>query len=283
MDNTNVDFIQGKVNKIKKECLDMCIKAGKGHLTSAFSCAEIAAVLYYSVMNYDVKNPDWEDRDRFIMSKNHGSVITYPILADLNFIQKDELSTFMQGGSRLGSHSNKDIPGVEFSGGSLGIGFGIAAGLAYAAKMDKKEWFTFAILGDGECYEGSVWETAMFAAHNQLNNLIAIVDRNGLSILGFTEDLLRLEPLGEKWNAFGWDVLRVNGHDISSLLEVFGNAKSRKSSRPLCIIADTIKGKGIDFMVNQPFMHGAAPTGDKVPLAYSQLETDAKKGVAIHE
>jgi transketolase len=271
----NIDFIQNKVHKIKRECLDMCVKAGQGHLTSAFSCAEIVSVLYYAVMRYDVQNPKWEDRDRFIMSKNHGSVITYPILADLGYIAKEKLDTFMKDGGLLGPHSKYTIDGIEFSGGSLGIGIGVATGLAYGAKINHKEWLTFALLGDGECYEGSVWEAAMFAGHSQLKNLIVIVDRNGLAANDFTENIVRLEPFRDKWSAFGWDVLEVDGHNIAALLDVFGNIHSRGFSKPLCIIANTIKGKGISFMINEPFMHGRIPKGQDIDKAYAELASDA--------
>jgi transketolase len=277
----NISFIQDKVNIIKKECLRICVKAGKGHVTSAFSCAEIVAVLYYSAMRYDVENPNWEDRDRFIMSKNHGSVIIYPILSDLGFIGEEELNTFMSDGSEFGAHTKLTTDGMDFSGGSLGMGLGIAAGLAYAAKMDRKKWFTFALLGDGECYEGSIWEAAMFAGHNQLQNLIAIVDRNGLSATGFTEKMLRLEPLADKWTSFGWDVIEINGHDISALLDIFEKIRVRNSQKPMCIIANTVKGKGISFMINQPFMHGMAPAGDNIARAYTELDADIIKGNSL--
>jgi transketolase len=206
------------------------------------------------------------------MSKNHGSVITYPILADLGFIQEEELSTFLQDGSRLGSHSKENVPGVEFSGGSLGIGLGIAAGMAYGAKMNRETWLVFVLVGDGECYEGSIWESAMFAGHNDLNNLIAIVDRNYMCVTDYTENMLRLEPLEEKWRAFNWDVVRINGHNHEEILKALSDIRSFRRTKPLCIIADTIKGNGLDFMSNKLLMHGVAPMGEYADKAMAQLE-----------
>ncbi len=264
--------IKLKVNWAKHKVLDMCCAAGKGHLTSAYSCAEVIAVLYYAVLRLDPKVPNWKIRDRFIMSKNHGSLMTYPILADLGFLEENELKTFMQDGTRLGGHSKLGIPGVEFSGGSLGIGLGVATGLAYAAKMDQEDWMTFCLVGDAECYEGAIWEAAMLAAHQQLNNLVLIIDRNRLGITGFTEDLLQLEPLSDKWRAFGWDVCDVNGHDVHMLLDVFTTIRERRNQKPLAVISHTVKGHGIDFMSDAPLCHGVSPQGIDQERAYAQLE-----------
>jgi transketolase len=275
MDSSMIQFVKKKRNQAKRKCLEICINAGKGHITSAFSCAEIVSVLYYSIMQYDIKRPHWQGRDRFIMSKNHGSIITYPILADLGFFNMSEIDTFLQNGSKFGMHSKKNIPGIDFSGGSLGIGLGVASGLAYFAKASHEDWLTFALLGDGECYEGSIWESAMFAGHNELYNLIAIIDRNNLSANNFTEKALRLEPFADKWHSFGWEVREVAGHDITALLEVFKDVRTRRG-QPLCIIANTIKGKGIEYMHNQPFLHGKTPTGEKAKTAFEQLEADIK-------
>lgn len=270
----NIDKLTKKCNEIKQKCLEMCINAGSGHVTSAFSCAEIVTALYYHIMNYDNKNPNWESRDRFIMSKNHASVITYPILADLGFINEEELSTFLKNGSRLGSHSKSNIMGVDFSGGSLGIGLGVASGMAYAAKMNLETWMTFAIVGDGECYEGSIWEAAMFAGHNNLNNLVTIIDRNYMCVTDFTENMLRLESLEDKWKAFGWDVITINGHKFDEIINAMSGIRSRKSVKPLCIIAETVKGNGIDFMSNQLFMHGVAPKGKYAEEALRQIGSE---------
>jgi transketolase len=272
MNEQKAVFIRQKTSEAKMRTFTMCVDAGKGHLTSAYSCAEIIAVLYYDVMRHDPQNPTWENRDRFIMSKNHGTVIQYPFLADLGYFPEEELGTYMQDGGRLAGHSYRVVEGIDFSGGSLGIGLGVGAGLAYAAKMDSHDWLTFVLIGDGECYEGSIWEAAMFASHNKLGNLVAILDRNGLACTDFTESMLRLEPLGKKWQAFGWDVKHVDGHDVNGLLAVFQDIHCFNSERPLVIIAETVKGNGIDFMCNNPFAHGQVPTGDNITHAYAQLE-----------
>jgi transketolase len=264
--------IKAKVCNGKRKVLDMCVSANKGHLTSAFSCAEIVSVLYYSVMRVNPKQPNWDKRDRLIMSKNHGSLMLYPILADLGFFPESELDTFMRDGTRLGGHSKLALEGIDFAGGSLGIGLGVGVGLAYAAKMDENDYLTFVVIGDGECYEGSIWEAAMVAAHNRLGNLVAILDRNRLSCTDFTEKILRLEPLEEKWQAFGWDVCRVNGHDIDALRASLDGLRNRVGDKPRMVIADTVKGHGIDFMSDAPLCHGLAPEKGSEARAYSQLE-----------
>lgn len=269
-----VQEMNGKINVAKRKVLDMCVAAGKGHVTTAYSCAEVVAVLYYAIMRIDPLNPAWEERDRFIMSKNHGSVMAYPILADLGFFDVAELDAFMADGTRLGGHSKLCLPGVDFAGGSLGIGLGVAVGLAYAAKMDQKDWLTYCLIGDAECYEGSIWEAAMLAGHHKLGNLVTILDRNRLGVTGFTEDLLRLEPLADKWSAFGWDVKEVDGHNIEELLSVLSNIRERKGTKPLMIIAHTIKGHGIDFMSNAPRCHGEPPKAKDIERAYTQLEVN---------
>lgn len=259
-----------KVLKVKKKCLDMCIAAGAGHVTSAFSCVEIVATLYYEVMNINPQKPFWEDRDRFVMSKNHASVITYPVLEDLGFLSKGSCDTFLQDGSPIGIHTKQTVPGVDFCGGALGIGIGVACGLAYAAKLDKKSWLTFCLVGDGECYEGSVWEAAMFASAKDLNNLVVFVDRNQLCITDFTEKMLPLESLPRKWDAFGWEVREINGHDTKQIKNALGDVRQR-TEKPLCIIANTIKGNGVSFMENQPLWHGRAPIKENAQEAQREV------------
>ena len=211
---TDIKELEMKVQEIKYKCLELCVKAGQGHVTSAFSAAEIVVSLYYSIMNYKVEDPNWDERDRFIMSKNHGSVITYPILQDVGFIDKDNEIVLMGDGSVFGAHSKDSVPGVEFSGGSLGIGLGVACGMAYAGKMKKSQSRYFTIVGDGECYEGSIWESLMFAGHNQLNNLVMFVDRNQMTVTDYTEHMLKLEPLRDKISAFGFETREIDGHNV---------------------------------------------------------------------
>jgi len=258
---------------IRKTMLEMCIKAGTGHVTSSLSCIDILVALYYGkVLRFDPKNPNWENRDRFILSKGQASPALYTILADLGYFDKKELRKFAQKDGKFGVHLQQDVPGIEITSGSLGHGFGIAAGLALGAKMNRQLHLVFALLGDGECYEGSIWETAMFASHNKLNNLVAIVDRNYLCVTDFTENLVELEPMGDKWLSFGWEVCRLDGHSFENMLEILKTVRSRRSSRPLLIIADTIKGEGIECLSNIPLWHGLAPKGKDAQMCRVDLE-----------
>jgi len=279
----NIEFIRKKVRKAKRKALDMCVNAQKGHITSALSCAEILAVLYYGIMRIDPKYPQWEKRDRFIMSKNHATLMQYPILADFGFFDEEELMTFSGGsggeydGTRVGSHSKLGFPGIDYAGGSLGIGLGVAAGLAYGIRESEIDARVYCLIGDGECYEGSVWESAMFASHNKLNNLTVILDRNQIAVTDFTEKMVRLEPLADKWESFGFNVFEANGHSISDLLKIFTDIRECSDERPAIIIANTIKGKGIDFLENAMFRHGIAPKPNEIDKAYSSLVTEVIK------
>lgn len=268
----NITELKKKAKYIRNQVLDMCVKAGTGHVNSAFSCTEIMVALYYGdILRFNPENPEWRDRDRFILSKGHASVLLYPILADLGFFPKDELNRFNQADGIFGVHLQQDVPGVEITSGSLGHGFGVAAGLALAAKKNRELWMTFALLGDGECYEGSIWETAMFASHNRLNNLIAIVDRNHLCATDFTENIVGLEPMDEKWKSFGWKVVNINGHSFEEILEALRGFRSRKSPQPLMIIADTRKGKGLEFLSDVPLWHSLAPKDQQAIDAKNEL------------
>lgn len=264
--------LEKKANYIRNQVLDMCVRAGTGHVTSSFSCTEILVALYYGrILRYDASNPKLEDRDRFILSKGHASPLLYAILADLGFFPESEIWKFCQLDGRFGVHLQNDVPGVEITAGSLGHGLGIAAGIALAAKMDKELYTTFTLLGDGECYEGSVWEAAMFAGHHELNNLIAIVDRNWLCVTDFTEDCVRLNPLDKKWESCGWTVITINGHSFEDIFSALDGFRSRRLNKPLIIIANTIKGKGVSFMENQPLWHGIAPMGKEAEMAKIEL------------
>jgi transketolase len=280
MNSDRLDLIRSKSKWAKRKALEMCANAGKGHLTSALSCAEILATLYYGVMRVDPRRPDWDGRDRFIMSKNHAALMQYPILADLGFFPQDELATFLCGSeaesaaTRIGTHSKLGLPGIDFSGGSLGIGIGVAAGLAYGLRASGNPAAVFCLIGDGECYEGSVWEAAMFAAHNGLPNLTVIIDRNKMAVTDFTENMLRLEPLADKWISFGFDVRQIDGHDIGRLLAAFTDKEGRDRRKPLAIIADTVKGKGVDFLENACFRHGVAPKPNEIEAAMLSLDKE---------
>lgn len=265
-----------KAHELRKKVLDTCIRAKTGHVTSSLSCAEILTVLFHGgVLRYDPQQPDWPDRDRFILSKGQASPMLYTVLADVGYFDEAQLKTFAQKDGPFGVHLQQSVPGAELTCGSLGQGFGFAAGLALAAKMNLKNHLVFTLLGDGECHEGSIWETAMFAAHNRLNNLVAILDRNYQCVLDFTENFLGLEPLDKKWESFGWHVIRVEGQSIPALLEAFRGLRSRRHPNPTIIIADTTKGAGVDFMSCVPLWHGAAPAGDEATQALAELERNS--------
>lgn len=265
--------LEEKALEIRKTTLDVCIKAGTGHVTSSMSCIDIMVALYYGdVMRVDSENPEWPERDRFILSKGQASPALYTILADKGYYSKEELNRFAQKDGMFGVHLQHSVPGVEITTGSLGQGLGVAAGIALGAKMSRKLYLTISLIGDGECYEGSVWETAMFASHHKLNNLIFIMDRNYLCATDFTENLIELGEMEDKWRSFGWDTLRIDGHDMAQVLGSLQNLRCRKSTKPLIIIADTVKGEGIESMSNIPLWHGAAPKAEFAEQCKSDLD-----------
>lgn len=269
----SIDELKKKTIEIKRKCLDMCINAGAGHITSAFSCADIVVALYYNIMN--LTREDGELRDRFIMSKNHGSIITYPILEDLGYLEKGETETFLRNGSKLGTHSKISVPGVDFAGGSLGIGLGVAAGMAYSAKVNREPWNVYTIIGDGECYEGSIWESAMFAGFQQLNNLVVFLDRNNLCVTDYTEEMLAFGDMSDKWRSFGWNVKTIDGHNMEEIIDSVKDIPAKRQQRPLCVLCNTVKGNGIDFMSNRLLLHGVTPKGQWADLAREQLQKEA--------
>lgn len=264
--------LKKKANWVRNQTLEMIASAGKGHIGGAFSCTDILVTLYYGkILRFDSSHQNWSERDRFILSKGHAGTALYTILADLGFFTVSELRKFGQRGCLLGAHPDNKIPGIEADTGALGHGLGIAAGLALSAKMDKKDYMTVVLLGDGECYEGSVWESAMFASHHRLKNLVAIVDRNSLCATDFTEDCNRLEPFCDKWKSFGWEVIVVDGHSFEELLTAFKDFRLRKGEQPLVIVAKTIKGKGVSFMENNPSWHHTVPKGKELEIARKEL------------
>ncbi|MFA5163778.1 MAG: transketolase [Patescibacteria group bacterium] len=267
-----IDYLKFKASWIRKKILEMAVKSGGGHIAPSFSCVEILTALYYcGILNVDPKRPRWPGRDRFILSKGHAALALYAILADKGFFPRSKLMTFTQAGSSLGGHIENNVPGVEALSGSLGHGLCIAAGISLAAKMDQKKHFAIALLGDGECHEGAVWEAAMFASQQRLNNLVAIIDHNGLSATDFLNNYLKVEPLDGKWKSFGWEVRIIDGHSYREILSSFSDIRRRKSERPLAIIALTTKGKGISFMENKPIWHFRVPTGKELRMAREEL------------
>lgn len=272
---TSMDFLEQKARWVRRQIVEMVFSAKKGHIGGALSCTDILVSLFYgNILRYDPKDPGWPGRDRFIMSKGHSGIALYTILADLGFFPLSELATFCGNGTMLGGHPDRNIPGVEADSGSLGHGLGIGAGLALCAKMDHRDSRTVVLVGDGECYEGSVWEAAMFAGHHQLGNLSVIVDRNRQCVTDFTEDCVRLEPLAAKWDAFGWEVRSVDGHSCKEILKALQPIRNRRDGKPLAIIADTIKGRGISFMERQLHWHHGIPGPDELNRAMKELDAD---------
>ena len=272
METEKIHKLKEKANWIRQRVLEMITNAGKGHIGGAFSCADILAVLYYGdVLRFQAANPDWVDRDRFILSKGHSSAALYVILSDLGYFPSAELNNFQKENCILGAHPGLKVPGIEADSGSLGHGLGIGAGLALNAKLDKKEYLTFVLMGDGECCEGSVWEAAMFASRQKLNNLIGIVDKNGLCSTDFLENCVKMESFEQRWETFGWDTVAVDGHSFEELIPVFSQTRSRESEKPLMIIANTIKGKGVSFMEGKPEWHHSVPNQEQFELAKKEL------------
>lgn len=262
--------------RIRRDAIEMTYLSNGSHIASVLSVADIVAVLYAKIMNYDNTNPKLPTRDRIILSKGHAGAAIYAALAEEGFFNVEELKTHYADGSRLSGHvSHKGVPGIEISTGSLGHGLSIGAGMALVAKMDKQPYKVFVILGDGECDEGAVWESALFANQYQLGNLIAIIDHNKMQSLDFCENTMKLEPFEEKWKSFGWNIIRIDGHNHKELQKALEEAKQKKET-PTVIIADTIKGKGISFMENQIVWHYRPPQGEDYTKAVEELEANKK-------
>jgi len=274
------DCLSKKAAQIRRMAFEAIVRAGKGHVGGALSCVDVLVALYHGgALRFDPRNPDWEERDRFLMSKGHAAIALFAVLADLGYFDVKELQTVCCDGSRLGEHPDRRVPGVEIDSGSLGHGLGIGAGLALSAKKAGRDCLTVVLLGDGECYEGSIWEAFLFAAHHELNRLVAIIDRNRQITLDFTEQCVRLEPLQDKLVAFGWDVVVVDGHDPDQLVSVCSDLPYRDSPRPLAVIANTIKGKGVSFMEGQLKWHHGMPGDDEIRTARRELTAAAAGAV----
>lgn len=269
--------------KIRRHGIEMTHLSGGSHIGAILSVADIIAVLYSGVMNIDPKNPQKIDRDRFILSKGHAGASIYAALAENGFFEVEELKTHYQNGSRLSGHVSHHLPGVDFSTGSLGHGLSAGVGMAYAAKKDGKSHKVYVVLGDGECDEGSVWEAALFANHFRLNNLVAIVDHNHMQSMDFQENTLEIENFGEKWKAFGWNVIEVDGNSHEELNVAFEQAEKlskEEAHKPTVIIANTIKGCGVSFMQNGILWHYRFPhEGWEYDCAVAELHKCKPEGV----
>ena len=257
--------------QLRQDILEMICAAGSGHPGGSLSCVEILAVLYYEVMHIDPAQPDDPERDRFLLSKGHAAPALYSTLARRGYFDPKLLPTLRQLGSPLQGHPHQErLPGLDCSSGSLGQGLSIANGLALAAKRQGKPYRSYCLLGDGEVQEGQVWEAAMTAAHYKLDNVCAIVDDNGVQLDGPTAQIMNVEPLGDKFAAFGWQVLPVDGHNVEDLSQAFQEAAETKG-RPTVLLAQCVKGKGVSFMENQCAWHGKAPSREELAAALAQL------------
>lgn len=256
--------------KIRRRVLEMIYRAKSSHIGSGFSMVELLTVLYTKILRVDPARPDWEDRDRFILSKGHACAPLYAALAERGFFPASWLDDFYLDGTRLPGHAtHSGVPGIEVSTGSLGHGLPIACGMAYTAKSDQKDYRVFALLSDGECDEGTTWEAAMFAGHHRLDNLCVIVDYNKIQSLGTVKEVLDLEPFAGKWKAFGWAVEEIDGHDVLQIERALTRLPMQ-AARPTCILAHTVKGKGVSFMENKLLWHYRTP--DTVEMAAAQAE-----------
>jgi len=270
--------VEADVEKLKKiarqiriDILTMLVESGSGHTGGSLSATDILTVLYFYKMRYDPKNPKWEERDKFVLSKGHGAPALYAVLGRAGYFGLEHFHTLRKLGSILRGHPNSAVtPGVEVCTGSLGQGLSQANGLALAARLDNKPTRVYAVLGDGETDEGQVWEAAMSSAHYRIDNLCAILDNNGLQIDGTNKEVMNIEPVVEKWKSFGWHVIEINGHDIKAIVDALNEAEKIKG-KPTMIIAHTVKGKGVSFMENKVEYHGVAPTRDEYERAMKEL------------
>ena len=267
----DIDFLRGKAGSLRVEILRMLTEAGSGHTGGSLSAADIVTALYFYKIRHKPENPTWRDRDRFILSKGHAAPVLYAALALSGYFDRSLLKTLRKIGSPLQGHPcSKKLPGIEISTGSLGQGLSIANGIALGLKIDGLSSRVYCLLGDGETQEGQVWEAAMTASHYKLDNLCAIIDNNGLQIDGHCCNVMCIEPLVKKWEAFGWNVIDIKGHDMEAIVRALDEAGTVKS-KPTMIVARTIKGKGVSFFEGKVEYHGLAPTPEELEKALKEL------------
>jgi len=261
--------------EIRRAVLAMGVVAQGSHIAPSFSIADLLAVLYGKILNISGRTCEDDNRDRFVLSKGHASAAIFATLGLMNFFDKKLLKTFCKNGSILGGHPDViKVPGIEASTGSLGHGFGMACGMAFAAKVQRKSFMVYSIVGDGESQEGSVWETAMAASKFQLDNFVGITDFNKLQGMGFVRDISNLDSIVDRWDSFGWNVYEVDGHDVEKLIVLFNKIKNNKNNRPHMVIAHTVKGKGCSFMENKAIWHYRLPDENELEIACLELGID---------
>lgn len=271
METTNIEELNRNANQIRKGIIEAVYRGKSGHPGGSLSIADILAVLYFKEMRIDPKNPRWEERDRLVLSKGHCSPALYATLALRGFFDQSELESFRNINSNLQGHPDMNkIPGVDMTTGSLGQGLSVANGMAMSGKLDKKDYRVYAILGDGEIEEGQIWEAAMSAKKYKLDNLCVIVDNNNLQIDGTVEEVMSPYPIDEKFKSFGFEIIKIDGHNMQEIMDAFDVAKHIKD-KPVCIIAKTIKGKGVSYMENQVGWHGKAPNEEQYKMAMEEL------------
>ncbi|PSO08107.1 transketolase [Candidatus Marsarchaeota G2 archaeon BE_D] len=268
----SVEHLQTISQQIRKDILEMLSEAGSGHPGGSLSAVELVVALYFAKMVHNPLDPKWADRDRFLLSKGHAAPLLYAVLAECGYFPKSELKTLRKLGSRLQGHPDPTkLPGVEIPGGPEGIGLSEGVGMALAAKLDRKSYRVYVLMGDGELNEGEVWEAGMAAAKYKLDNLTAIVDRNGVQQDGLTEQIMPIEPVANKWRAFNWNVIEVDGYDFKQILGAIDEARSVRN-KPTVIVAYTTKGKGVEFMEWQSEYHGKVPDKQTVQKAIEELQ-----------
>jgi len=293
MQKLSIKELELKANEIRQDIIKMLVEAGSGHSAGPLGMADVFTALYFQVLNHDPKNPDWEERDRLILSNGHICPVRYAAMAHAGYFSVSELATLRKLGSRLQGHPERlRLPGVETTSGPLGSGLAQASGYAYAARMDGANFRVYCIMSDGEQEAGNTWEAAMFAGKYNLANLTAIIDRNNIQIDGFTEDVMPIEPLVEKYKAFNWSVVEIDGHNMQEIVDACGKAKAIYEN-PTVIIAHTIPGKGVGYMENDFKWHGTPPgitdmkgeppKGDQIKIALSDLRTLGGKIKSEHE
>jgi transketolase len=268
----SLEELQSLAKRVRREIIEMTGAAKTGHPGGSLSAVELIIELFFDYMRIDPKNPKWPDRDRFILSKGHAAPVLYAVMAEAGYTPVDKLNTLREFGSIYQGHPDvRFIPALEASTGSLGEGLSLALGMGLAARMDGRPYRSYVMLGDGEVQEGQIWEAAMAGAFHKLDNVVCIVDNNRIQLDGFVIDIMGIEPLADKWRAFGWNTIEIDGHDFLAVQSAYREAEATKG-KPTCIVAHTVKGKGVSFMENNPKFHGTAPTPAEVQLALQELQ-----------
>ncbi|MEO1011388.1 MAG: transketolase [Bacteroidota bacterium] len=271
LDPKKHQFLEDKAKAIRKEIVTMVYRANSGHVGGSLGATDLIVALYYNLMEHEPENPEWEGRDRFILSKGHCTPVIYAVLADCGYFPKQDLLGFRRPGSHLQGHPYQPkTPGIDASTGTLGIGISTGVGMALGAKLKKQKHYYYIVCGDGEIQEGQVWEAAAFANKYALDNIIGFVDRNYLQTDGHSEKVMPMDPLDTKWESFGWKVFEIDGHDFEQIITTVEAAK--KENRPVMIITNTIKGKGVSFMENEAEWHGKPPGKEDFERAMRELD-----------